>query len=130
MNKKFSNMGSNRSFGVVFSVVFLIISFWPLFTEGTIRIWAIFIAILFLLISYFKPDALYPLNKIWFKFGLLLGSIVSPIVMGIVFFIIVTPIGIIMRIIGKDLLNKKINNSVKSYWIKREQMIGTMKNQF
>jgi len=130
MNKKYSNMGSNRSFGVVFSVVFLIISFWPLFTEGTIRIWAIFIAILFLLISYFKPDALYPLNKIWFKFGLLLGSIVSPIVMGIVFFIIVTPIGIIMRIIGKDLLNKKINNSVKSYWIKREQMIGTMKNQF
>jgi len=130
MNKKYSNMGSNRSFGVVFSVVFLIISFWPLFTEGTIRIWAIFIAILFLLISYFKPDALYPLNKIWFKFGLLLGSIVSPIVMGIVFFIIVTPIGIIMRIIGKDLLNKKINNSVKSYWIKREQVIGTMKNQF
>lgn len=123
-------MGSNRSFGVVFSAVFLIISFWPLFTEGTIRIWAIFIAIIFLLISYFKPDALYPLNKIWFKFGLLLGSIVSPIVMGIVFFIIVTPIGIIMRIIGKDLLNKKINNSVKSYWIKREQMIGTMKNQF
>ena len=130
MNKKYSNMGSNRSFGVVFSVVFLIISFWPLFTEGTIRIWAIFIAILFLLISYFKPDVLYPLNKIWFKFGLLLGIIVSPIVMGIVFFIIVTPIGIIMRIIGKDLLNKKINNSVKSYWIKREQMIGTMKNQF
>ena len=130
MDKKYSNMGSNRSFGVVFSVVFLIISFWPLFTEGTIRIWAIFIAILFLLISYFKPDALYPLNKIWFKFGLLLGNIVSPIVMGIVFFIIVTPIGIIMRIIGKDLLNKKINNSVKSYWIKREQMIGTMKNQF
>ena len=130
MNKKYSNMGSNRSFGVVFSVVFLIISFWPLFTEGTIRIWAIFIAILFLLISYFKPDILYPLNKIWFKFGLLLGNIVSPIVMGIVFFIIVTPIGIIMRIIGKDLLNKKINNSVKSYWIKREQMIGTMKNQF
>ena len=130
MNKKYSNMGSNQSFGVVFSVFFLIISFWPLFTEGTIRIWAIFIAILFLLISYFKPDALYPLNKIWFKFGLLLGSIVSPIVMGIVFFIIVTPIGIIMRIIGKDLLNKKINNSVKSYWIKREQMIGTMKNQF
>ena len=130
MNKKYSNMGSNRSFGVVFSVVFLIISFWPLFTEGTIRIWAIFIAILFLLISYFKPDALYPLNKIWFKFGLLLGIIVSPIVMGIVFFIIVTPIGIIMRIIGKDLLNKKINNSVKSYWIKREQMIGSMKNQF
>ena len=130
MNKKYSNMGSNRSFGVVFSVVFLIISFWPLFTEGTIRIWAIFIAILFLLISYFKPDVLYPLNKIWFKFGLLLGSIVSPIVMGIVFFIIVTPIGLIMRIIGKDLLNKKINNSVKSYWIKREQMIGTMKNQF
>ena len=130
MNKKYSNMGSNRSFGVVFSVVFLIISFWPLFTEGTIRIWAIFIAILFLLISYFKPDILYPLNKIWFKFGLLLGSIVSPIVMGIVFFIIVTPIGIIMRIIGKDLLNKKINNSVKSYWIKREQVIGTMKNQF
>ena len=130
MNKKYSNMGSNRSFGVVFSVVFLIISFWPLFTEGTIRIWAIFIAILFLLISYFKPDVLYPLNKIWFKFGLLLGIIVSPIVMGIVFFIIVTPIGIIMRIIGKDLLNKKINNSVKSYWIKREQMIGSMKNQF
>ena len=130
MNKKYSNMGSNRSFGVVFSVVFLIISFWPLFTEGTIRIWAIFIAILFLLISYFKPDVLYPLNKIWFKFGLLLGIIVSPIVMGIVFFIIVTPIGIIMRIIGKDLLNKKINNSVKSYWIKREQVIGSMKNQF
>ena len=130
MKKKYSNLGSDRSFGVIFAIIFFIISFWPVFSGEALRIWSILVAIILLLISYLKPHILHPLNKIWFKFGLLLGAIIAPIIMGIIYFIVLTPTGLIMRLIGKDLLNKKINKSVKSYWIKRERMIGTMKNQY
>ena len=123
-------MGSDRNFGIVFSIFFLVISLWNFFSDGSIKTWAILIAIVFIIISFVVPKILHPLNKIWFKFGLLIGAIVAPIVMGIIFFAIVTPTGLIMRLIGKDLLNKKINKTVKSYWIQRKQMIGTMKNQF
>ena len=123
-------MSSNRNFGIVFFFVFLIISLWPLINENPLRVWSIYVAIIFLILGLINSNLLKPLNTLWFKFGKLLGSIVAPIVMGIVFFIIVTPTGFIMRIFGKDLLNKKYNNKSKSYWINREKSKGTMKQQF
>jgi len=130
MKNREPKMGSDRSFGIVFSVIFLIISFWPVISGEFIRLWSLLIAIVLFIISYAKPNLLRVPNKIWFKFGLMLGNIVAPIIMGAVFFIIVTPIGVFMRLMGKDLLNKKFNKSIRSYWNKRQQVIGTMKNQF
>ena len=123
-------MSSNRNFGFVFFIVFLIISLWPLQHEGQIRIWSIVISLIFLILSLMNSKLLTPLNQLWSRFGLLLGNIVAPIVMGLVFFLVVTPIGIVMRIMGKDLIRKKLNKNSKSYWIKREKPIGTMKKQF
>jgi len=110
-------MGSERSFGIVFAVVFLIIGLWPLKNGLDPRMWALIIAGLFLAIAFIMPKILAPLNKLWFKFGLLLHKIISPIVMGILFFLTVTPIGIIMRLLGKDLLNQKLDKEADSYWI-------------
>ena len=123
-------MSSNRNFGFVFFIVFLIISLWPLQHEGQIRIWSIVISLIFLILSLMNSKLLTPLNQLWSGFGLLLGNIVAPIVMGLVFFLVVTPVGIVMRILGKDLIRKKLNKNNKSYWIKREKPIGTMKKQF
>lgn len=120
---------SNKSFGIVFFIVFVVISIFPLFNNGEIRIWAIILSIVFLILGLSNSSILTPLNKLWFKFGILLGSFVSPIVMGLVFFLVVTPTGIIMRIFGKNLLNLKRNNK-KSYWIKKKELISKMKNQF
>ena len=123
-------ISSNRSFGIVFFFVFLIISLWPLINENPLRIWSIFVAIIFLILGLINSKLLTQLNILWFKFGKLLGSIVAPIVMGIVFFLVITPIGLIMKTFGKDLLNKRYNNKSKSYWINREKSKGTMKQQF
>jgi len=123
-------INSNRSFGIVFFFVFLIISLWPLTNENPLRVWSIFVAIIFLILGLMNSKLLTPLNILWFKFGKLLGSIVAPIVMGIVFFVVITPIGLIMKIIGKDLLNNKYNNKNKSYWINRDKTKSTMKQQF
>ena len=123
-------INSNRSFGIVFFFVFLIISLWPLTNENSLRVWSIFVAIIFLILGLMNSKLLTPLNKLWFKFGLFLGSIVSPIVMGIVFFLVITPIGFVMKIMGKDLLNKKKDNDKKSYWINRSKTKSTMKQQF
>ena len=122
-------IGSNRSFGIVFFIVFLSISIYPIFKDGNIRTWTLFLSIIFLVLGLMNSKVLTPLNKIWFKFGLILGKIVSPIIMSIVFFIVVTPISFIMRILGKDLLNLKYNNN-KSYWIKKSDPKSKMKNQF
>ena len=130
LNNSKIKINSNRSFGIVFFFVFLIISLWPLINENPLRVWSIFVAIIFLILGLMNSKLLTPLNILWFKFGKLLGSIVSPIVMGIVFFIVVTPTGFIMRIFGKDLLNKKYNNKSKSYWINKEKYKSTMKQQF
>ena len=129
MNKQKIKIGSNRSFGVVFFIVFLIISFYPLSNEGDLRIWSLVVSIIFLLLGLFNSKILTPLNIIWFKFGLLLGKIIAPIVMGIIFFFVVTPIGIIMRIFRKDVLNLKKNKN-NSYWIKKTGPKSIMKNQF
>ena len=99
-------MGSNRSFGVVFFIVFNIISLWPLLNEGQIRIWFFLTALVFLVLGLINSKLLSPLNQLWFKFGMLLGAIIAPVVMGIVFFLVVTPTGLIMKILGKDLLGK------------------------
>ena len=123
-------INSNRSFGVVFFFVFLIISLWPLLNGNPLRVWSIFVAIIFLILGLINSNFLTPLNKLWFKFGKLLGFIVAPIVMGVIFFLVITPTGFIMKILGKDLLNKKYNSKMKSYWISREKSQSTMKQQF
>ena len=105
MNK--IKIGSNRNFGLVFFMIFLIISLWPLTYEGPIRIWSVTVALVFLILGLTKSKLLTPLNKLWFKFGIILGAIIAPIVMGIVFFLVLTPIGLVMKIMGKDLLSKK-----------------------
>ena len=126
---KIKNTVSNKNFGLTFFIVFLIISFWPLMNNEQIRIWSLVIALIFLILGMSNSKILTPLNTIGFKFGLILGRFVSPIVMGIIFFLIVTPISIIMRILGKDLLNLKYNNQ-KSYWIEKRGPKSKMKNQF
>jgi len=129
MNKNKIEISSNKSFGLVFSVVFLIISLFPLFKDGNIRIWAILIAITFFILGLLNSKILSPLNKIWFKFGILLGNFVSPVIMGIVFFVVVTPTSLMMKMFRKNLLGlKKINK--KSYWIERPNIKSKMKNQF
>ena len=130
--KRNSNIkiSSNRNFGLVFFIVFLIVCIWPLTYDEPIRFWSAIISSVFLILGLMNSKLLTPLNKLWFKFGMILGAIVSPVVMGVVFFLVVTPIGLIMKIMGKDLLNKKYDNKKITYWIKRDTSIGTMKRQF
>ena len=122
-------ISSNRSFGIVFFVVFLLIALYPLTYSGEIRIWSLVISIILLILGLLNSKILDPLNKIWFKFGIFLGKIVSPLIMGIIFFFVVTPIGLIMRLLGKDVLNLKYNKN-KSYWIEKKGPKSKMKNQF
>ena len=123
------NTVTNKNFGLTFFLVFLIVSIWPLLYNEQIRIWSLIVGIIFLCLGLLNSKILTPLNVIWFKFGIILGKIVSPIVMGIIFFFIVTPISIIMKIFGKDLLSLKYNKQ-KSYWIKKDGPKSKMKNQF
>ena len=132
MNSKFNNnikMSSNRSFGIVFFIVFLLITLYSLTYSEEIRIWSAIISLIFLVLGLFNSKILTPLNKLWFKFGIFLGKIISPIIMGIIFFLVVTPIGLIMRLFGKDVLNLKYNKS-QSYWIEKNSPKSKMKNQF
>ena len=122
-------IGSNRSFGIVFFIVFLLISIYPIFYEGNIKPWLLIIAVIFLILGLLNSKFLTPLNKAWFKFGLILGKFVSPIIMGVIFFGVVTPISFIVRIFGKDLLNLRYNKK-PSYWIKKSGPKSKMKNQF
>ena len=122
-------ISSNRRFGIVFFVVFLLVSIWPLLGEQSLRIWSLAVSLIFLVLGIFNSRLLTPLNLVWIKFGELLGKIISPIVMGVVYFAIITPMGIFMRLIRKDLLKTKLSNN-NSYWIKREKNIGSMKKQF
>ena len=129
MNNKKIKIGSNKSFGFVFTIFFTIIGLWPLKNAGEINIIFLFLAFILFLVTLIKSDYLLLFNKIWFKFGLLLGSLISPIVMAIIFFLIITPISLILKIIGKDVLNIKKNNN-KSYWIVKSDLKSKMKNQF
>ena len=123
-------LGSNRSFGIVFFVVFLLIATYPLLDQGDLRVWSLIISFLFLILGLVNSKILTPLNKLWFKFGLFLGKIISPIIMGIIFFVVVTPTGVVMRLLGKDILKLKLDKEKSSYWIKKEGPKSKMKNQF
>lgn len=120
---------NNKSFGILFFIVFLIIAIWPVLSSEVVRIWAAVISVVFLILGIINSKILTPLKKGWIKLGEILGRVIAPIVMGFIYFIIITPIGILMRLIGKDLLNTKFNKD-KSYWIKRAKNIETMKRQF
>ena len=125
-NKKNS---SNRSFGIVFFIFFFIVGLYPLLDSQEIRVWSLIASLVFLILGITNSNILTPINKLWLKFGLLLGKFVSPIIMMIIFFIVVTPIGLFMRLIRKDLLSLKYNNN-KSYWIEKNGVKSKMKNQF
>tara|TARA_Y100000816_G_scaffold46425_1_gene29172 strand:- start:68 stop:451 length:384 start_codon:yes stop_codon:yes gene_type:complete len=120
---------SNKSFGIVFFIVFIIISLYPLLNQEDIRIWSLVIAFIFFILALLNSKILTPLNKIWTRFGLFLGNLISPIVMGIIFFFVVTPIGLLMRLFGKDVLNLK-KNKFSTYWIKKTNQKSSMEKQF
>ena len=121
---------SPKSFGILFSIVFLIIALYPLTNSEDIHLWAMIISAIFLLLAFVAPQLLALPNKLWFKFGILLGSIIAPVVMALVYFIVVLPTGLIMRLLGKDILKQRLDKDAKSYWINRSEPVGSMKNQF
>ena len=127
MKKK--SINSNKSFGILFFVVFFLYGIWPILSSNEIRIWSLSMGIIFLILGLLNSKLLTPFYNLWIKLGTLLGRIVSPIVMFLVYFIFITPLAVIIRLLGKDLLRKKFNK-LPSYWIKREKNIGTMKKQF
>ena len=120
---------SNKSFGIVFFIVFLIIALYPLIKDGEIRLWSLIVSLIFLILGLINSTILTPLNRLWFKFGIFLGKIVSPIVLGTIFFLIVTPTGLLLRLFGKDVINLKYNNN-NSYWIEKTGPKSNMKDQF
>ena len=120
---------SNKSFGILFFIVFLIIAIWPVLTSESIRVWAIILSLIFLVLGIINSKLLTPFKKIWIRLGEILGKFIAPIVMGFIYFLIITPIGLFMRLIRKDLLSIKFHKE-KSYWIKRSKNINTMKRQF
>ena len=127
--KKKSALSSNRSFGILFFIVFTIYGIWPVLGSNDFKIWSLITGVVFLILGLLNSKLLNPLNLIWIKLGEILGRIVAPIVMGLTFFVVITPIGLFMRLIGKDLLGTKFSKK-NSYWIKREKNIGSMKRQF
>ena len=122
-------ISSNKSFGVVFFIVFLLFGIWPALKGNDVRYWSIFLSLIFLILGLLNSKLLSPLNRLWFKFGIILGNFIAPIIMGLVFFLVVTPIGLIMKLLGKDLINLKKNND-KTYWIEKKEIKTSMKNQF
>ena len=120
----------NRSFGLLFFIVFLALALWPLTKKGEINIYLISIALIFLALGLLNSKILSPLNKAWIKFGEILGRVIAPIVMAIVYFLILTPISLLVRLFGKDLIGMKFSNDIKSYWVKRKKSLGSMDKQF
>lgn len=122
-------ISSTKSFGLLFSVIFLLISLYPLTYDGELRYWSLILSIFFLYTGLFIPRIITPLNILWFKLGIFLGKIVSPVIMTIIFFGVVTPIGLLMNLIKKDLINLKFKDC-SSYWIEKKEPKSKMKNQF
>ena len=124
------NKSSVKSFGILFAIVFLIIATWPLLNSEEIRIWSLVVSVIFLILGLIKSKILNPLNNFWIKLGEFLGKIVAPIVMLFIFFVIITPMSFLVKIMRKDLLNVKFDKNKSSYWIERDEDLGPMKNQF
>jgi hypothetical protein len=120
---------SEKSFGILFFVVMFLIGIWPLLNNNSVRVWALVLSFIFLGIALLKQELLKPLNNLWIKFGDNLGKIISPIVMAIIFFFMITPLSFIIRLFGKDLLKLKISKN-NSYWIKRKKNVNSMNKQF
>lgn len=126
-------VGTEKSFGIVFAAVFAIIGIWPLIHGLPVRWWSLVVAVLFLVAAYVAQPLLKPLNLLWFKFGLLLYKVVNPVVMGLLYFTTIVPVGLLMRIVGKDPLNRAFDANARSYWIERDPPgpePESMKNQF
>ena len=124
------SQSSNKSFGLLFFVVFLILALWPLKNGSNINLYFITASAIFLILGLINSKLLSPLNRSWIKLGEILGSIIAPIVMALVYFVILTPVSLIVRIFGKDLLGLKLLREKESYWIKRKKNLGSMKKQF
>jgi len=124
-----SKKNSNKSFGFLFFLVFLTIGLWPFMSSESIRIWSIILSVIFLTLGIINSKILNPFKKGWIKLGELLGRIIAPVVMFVIFFLIVTPIGVLMKLLGKDIINLKFNKKIKSYWMPRKA-IKSMKRQF
>ena len=121
---------SNRSFGLLFFIVFIVVGLWPLTKGEAVNIYLLLISLFFLIFGLINSKILSPLNKAWIKFGEILGLIIAPIIMALVYFIILTPISLIVRMFGKDLLGLKLLKKKDTYWMKRKKKLGTMKKQF
>ena len=124
-NKK----NSNRTFGILFFLVFLVIGIWPITNGEYLRWWSIIISLIFLFLGIINSKILTPFNKIWIKIGELLGRVIAPIVMAIIYFFIITPMAILLKLLRKDLLKIKFSPAT-TYWIKRDKKFGSMKRQF
>jgi hypothetical protein len=118
----------NINFGVIFFILFLIIGLYPLKSFGVIRVWSVILSLVILIITIIRPNLFTFFNRSWIQFGILLGKIISPIVMGLVFFFVVTPIGVLVRVLQKDIIGLK--KGASSYWINREDKLQSMKKQF
>ncbi len=133
VNKKLitenNKLNTNRSFGLLFFIIFLLIGIWPLKDGENLRIWSIFLSSIFLLLGLINSKFLTPFKIFWIKLGDFLGKLISPVVMSIIYFLILTPTGLIMRLLGKDILKLKKNTN-KTYWQKKDKNVSKMKNQF
>ena len=124
------SQSSNRSFGILFFIVFLILSLWPLKNGNNINFYFLVVSIIFLILGTTNSKLLSPLNKVWIKFGEILGLIIAPVVMGVVYFVILTPVSLIVKLFGKDLLGLKFLERKETYWIKRKKSLNSMDKQF
>ena len=121
---------NNRSFGILFFIVFLIIGFYPMYNSDSPNKFFLILSLPFLILGILNSKILTPFNRAWIKLGEILGLIIAPLIMALVYFIFLTPISLIVRIFGKDLLNIKFNKKLETYWINRKKNLGSMKKQF
>ena len=121
---------SERNFAIVFCIFFALIGLYPLLIDKNINLWACLLSFLFLFLGIIFPKSLTLPNKLWFKFGIFLSKLTSPIILALIYYLTITPVGIVIRFLGKDLIKQKIILSKKSYWIKRKEQVGSMKNQY
>ena len=124
------SQSSNRSFGLLFFIVFIVVGLWPVIKGETANIYLILISLFFLIFGLINSKILSPFNKAWIKFGEILGIIIAPIIMALVYFVILTPVSLVVRVIGKDLLGLKFKNKQQTYWINRKKNMGSMRKQF